>query len=199
MLAALDATLFPDARTRRFDMNWRDGIALSQMDDMAGGFHRIVFDPVGIFAYGFDKTAQISPWRVNPREHWPSLLSEIPSALEHYLQEPSFHFNGFFDVTTCLWNLTESGSWETSRVELPAGKNPDGAEYVFDLLHGDLTPASYVDWIEFMTGIRPNLDAVSVMFSSTEIDMKVINALNSHVTLDMINTALETTGFVAFQ
>src|SRR4051794_25639881 len=77
-LAVLDAVFDTRFRTYRFDPAWGgDGVALAEMDNCGGDLYAIVFDPAGVFLYGFDHESDATPWREDDRVHWPGLLDGL--------------------------------------------------------------------------------------------------------------------------
>ncbi|WP_234421977.1 hypothetical protein [Streptomyces sp. CB00316] len=91
-LALLDAILDADAPTHSFVSDWREGIDLAFMDNGSGDQYAVVFDPAGVFLYGFDHESDATPWREWPRAHWPGLLDGLPPSLAHYPAAPEFQF-----------------------------------------------------------------------------------------------------------
>ncbi|MFJ3601122.1 hypothetical protein ACIPRU_32165 [Streptomyces sp. NPDC090126] len=66
-LALLDAILDADAPTHSFVSDWHEGVGLAYMDNGSGDQYAVVFDPPGVFLYGFDHesdatTKESPPW-----------------------------------------------------------------------------------------------------------------------------------------
>ncbi|MEV6685083.1 hypothetical protein AB0N28_07050 [Streptomyces sp. NPDC051130] len=66
-LALLDTILAADAPTYSFFSEWREGVDLARMDNGSGDQYAIVFDPAGVFLYGFDHESDATPWRDRAR------------------------------------------------------------------------------------------------------------------------------------
>lgn len=131
--AMLDICFAGYASTFSFQPEWAPATDLASMDNGSGDLFRIVFEPAGVFLYGFDHESEASPWQDDgSRRHWPNLLHGLPDSLAHWAREPAFQFMDFFDATVCAWRETADDAWRCGPVEFhgPA-EDPDGAEYLF--------------------------------------------------------------------
>ncbi|MFH8787639.1 hypothetical protein [Streptomyces roseoverticillatus] len=134
-LAVLDIILerdYPQYRDHAFAPHWADGVALASMDNAGGDLYAIAFGPEGTFLYGFDHECVATPWREEPRAHWPGLLGGLPAALAAYPAEEAFLFEGFFDATLCAWHVGGADGWQCGPVKF--GKDETDGAWLFGLL-----------------------------------------------------------------
>ncbi|MGK5728351.1 hypothetical protein [Streptomyces sp. URMC 124] len=134
-LAVLDVVFerdHPGERQHTFHPRWDDDTALAAMDNGIGDLYGVVFAPAGVFLYCFDHECAATPWREEPRAHWPGLLDGLPAAFAAYPAEEAFSFDGFFDATLCAWRESGADAWQCGPVEFEDG-DTDGA-WLFELL-----------------------------------------------------------------
>ncbi|WP_424888293.1 hypothetical protein [Streptomyces sp. XH2] len=180
-LAVLDAVLDRDPRyrTHAFAPSWGDGVALASMDNGSGDLYAVAFGPEGVFLYGFDHESDATPWREEPRAHWPGLLDGLPAALAAYPAEEAFLFDGFFDATLCAWHVGGPEGWQCGPVEFEDGET-DGA-WLFELLRdgsvearAEAYAAHTADYLE-----RPvDRAAVASVLTGEPLTASVVAALN---------------------
>ncbi|MCZ7431681.1 hypothetical protein [Streptomyces sp. WMMC1477] len=183
--ALLDSVLDDFAPTHTFLPAWREGVDLAQMDNGSGGLYAIAFDPAGVFLYGFDHECAATPWREEPRAHWPGLLDGLPAALAHYPGEPEFQLDGFFDATVCAWREAGGAAWQCGPVEF-ADDESDGAGFLFELL-ADGSPEAYVRFAEDYFEQRVDREAVESVLAATPLSPGTLAALSP--TADFAATA----------
>ncbi|MEU7107376.1 hypothetical protein ABZ951_20290 [Streptomyces sp. NPDC046215] len=175
-LAVLDAIFAGRERTYAFDPAWGDGVALASMDNGGGDLYAVVFDPAGVFLYGFDHECDATPWREDDRVHWPGLLDGLPPALARYAAEPAFQLDGFFDATVCAWRETGDDAWRCGPVVFEDGES-DGADFLFEqLLDADGT--AYADWAEDIFERPVDRAAVAAVFSGAALTPELVHQLN---------------------
>ncbi|WP_237525810.1 hypothetical protein [Streptomyces sp. SID4985] len=114
--AVLDTVLDPTAPMHMYQPNWREGVDLARMENGSGDQWGIVFDPAGVFLHGFDHECDATPWREDPRAHWPGLLDGLPASLAHCATTPELQFEGFLDATVCAWRETGAAAWRCGPV-----------------------------------------------------------------------------------
>ncbi|SDT81938.1 hypothetical protein SAMN05216371_6893 [Streptomyces sp. TLI_053] len=175
-IALLDSILDRHVPTHSFVRDWREGVDLAWMDNGSGDLYAIVFDPAGVFLYGFDHESDATPWRGEDREHWPGLLDGLPASLAHYVQEPEFRFEGFFDATVCAWRESGAARWRCGPVEFAPGET-DGAEGLFGLL-ADGSPEAYVAFAEDCFGREVDRAAVAAVLAGAPLTRRTVEALS---------------------
>ncbi|MFF4653081.1 hypothetical protein [Streptomyces sp. NPDC001380] len=176
-VALLDTILDDGEPMHGFAVDWRPGVDLASMDNGSGDQYAVVFDPAGVFLYGFDHESDATPWREEPRAHWPGLLDGLPAALAPYPQAPEFQFDGFFDATVCAWRETGATRWRCGPVAFAPGET-DGADRLFDLL-ADGSPEAYVAFAEDSYERPCGRDAVAALLAGAPLDRRTVAALSA--------------------
>jgi hypothetical protein len=192
--ALLDAILDAHFPTHSFVPDWREGVGLACMDNGSGDQYAIVFDPAGVFLYGFDHESDATPWREEPRKHWPGLLDGLPASLAHYSAEPEFQFEGFFDATVCSWRETGATAWQCGPVEFAADES-DGAGWLFDLL-SDGSPEAYVDFAEDYYERPVDRDAVEAVLAGSPLNRRTVASLSSTADFATVAAQARALGFI---
>ncbi|MFJ6935569.1 hypothetical protein [Streptomyces sp. NPDC101132] len=172
----LDSILDDGLPTHSFVRGWREGVDLATMENGSGDQYAVVFDPAGVFLYGFDHECDATPWREEPRSHWPGLLDGLPTPLAHYPSAPEFRFDGFFDATVCAWRETGSARWACGPVEFGGGES-DGADWLFDLL-ADGSPEAYARFAEDYYERPVDLEAVRSVLRGAPLTRETVAALS---------------------
>ncbi|MFI9649002.1 hypothetical protein ACIHAA_22205 [Streptomyces sp. NPDC052040] len=174
--ALLDSILDAAAPTHAFTSNWRDGVDLASMTNGSGDEYAVVFDPAGVFLFGFDHECDATPWRASPRAHWPGLLEGLPSSLARYAAAPEFDFDGFFDATVCAWREKDAEAWECGPVEFAADES-DGADWLFGLL-ADGSADAYVGFAEDYFERKVDRDAVAAVLAQAPLSRQMVRSLS---------------------
>ncbi|MEU7907498.1 hypothetical protein [Actinoplanes sp. NPDC049118] len=181
--AVLDATFQSRYPRHVFDHRWApDGTSLARMDTGGGDLYAIVFAPAGTFLYGFDHESPATPWRDEPRAHWPGLLDGLPESLAHFTREPSFLCEDFFDATVCAWYEKGDSAWRCGPVDFsdPAcadTSDPDGAEHVFELL-ADGSAGAYTEYVSWYFGKETDEEAVAAILAGRPLTPELVAAVN---------------------
>ncbi|GAA2746707.1 MULTISPECIES: hypothetical protein [Kitasatospora] len=176
-VALLDAVLDPRDPLHTFVPDWREGADLARMVNGSGDEYAVVFDPAGVFLYGFDHESDATPWREDDRVHWPGLLDGLPAALSAYPSAPLFQCEDFFDATVCLWRETGDGEWRSGPVEFEDGET-DGSDWLFDLLV-DRSPDAYLRHAADYYELSVDRDAVAAVLAGTPLTRRSVAALSA--------------------
>lgn len=155
-LSVLDEVFWPrwDERFYSFDRE-HDGTCLARMRNGEGDLWYLVFIPSGgAVLRGFDHNSVMSPYRHKDERLWPGLFEGMPRSLQPWKNAADIEPN---EVTFVMWYLPR-GRWQAGRVKFPAGKDPDGSEWLLELLDG--APASYASYAEARLGHAVDVDAV---------------------------------------
>ncbi|MHC0432546.1 hypothetical protein ACX6XY_20555 [Streptomyces sp. O3] len=191
-LALLDAILDADAPTHSFVSDWREGVDLAFMDNGSGDQYAVVFDPGGVFLYGFDHESDATPWRESPRAHCPGLLDGLPPSLAHYPAAPEFQFEGFFDATVCIWREKDAEAWQCGQVEFD--DESDGSDWLFDLLTDGSTDA-YVSFAEDYFERTIDRDAVAAILAGAPLSHGTVTSLSSTADFEAVAVQARTLGY----
>ncbi|MGK4584357.1 hypothetical protein [Kitasatospora sp. HPMI-4] len=193
-LALLDTILDEDTPTHSFVSDWREGVGLASMDNGSGDQYGIVFDPAGVFLYGFDHESDATPWREEPRAHWPGLLDGLPAALAHYSAAPELQFKGFFDATVCAWREADATTWQCGSVEF-ADDESDGAGWLFSLLT-DGSPEAYVEYAEDYHERPVDRDAVKAVLTGSPLNRRTVASLSSTADFETVAAQARALGYL---
>ncbi|MER7517108.1 hypothetical protein [Streptomyces sp. NPDC126499] len=178
-LAMLDAVLSPEWEDRYYSF----AQDTATMRNGQGDEFRIVFSPAGAYAEGFDHESPMSPWaRSDVPVVWPGVLDSVPDTFRPYVSEGE---DGEAPaVTCCLWRETADPAWRTGTIDFPArdGDEPDGAEYVFELLV-DRSAEAYAEWTSDYYETDVDVDAVRHVLALRPLTAAVVAALNPDVEL----------------
>ncbi|MFD0526728.1 hypothetical protein [Kitasatospora arboriphila] len=175
-LALLDAVIGGSYPMRSHVADRRPGVDLAAMDNGSGDLYGIVFDPAGVFLYGFDHECDATPWREWPRAHWPGLLEGLPAALARYPADPELQFEGFFDATVCAWRETGADAWQCGPVAFGPGES-DGAGWLFELLVDGSAEAVRRDAEDYY-GRAVDPQAVAAVLAGVPLDRRTVGALD---------------------
>ncbi|MEV7547626.1 hypothetical protein [Streptomyces sp. NPDC089915] len=193
-LALLDVVLDGGCTSRHdYVPDWRPGVDLARMDNGSGDLYGIVFDPAGVFLYGFDHECDATPWREWPRAHWPGLLEGLPAALARYPADPELRFEDFFDATVCAWRETGADAWRCGPVEFGTGES-DGAGWLFELVADGSAEAICADAEEYH-GRPVDRRAVAALLAGTPLDRRTVGALDPAADPDVMADRARTLGY----
>ncbi|MEU1823079.1 hypothetical protein ABZ502_11680 [Streptomyces abikoensis] len=194
--ALLGSILDASAPMHTFVPGWRGSADLACMENGSGDQYAIVFDAAGVFLHGFDHECDATPWREEPRAHWPGLLDGLPASLAHYPVDPEFQFDGFFDATVCAWYETGADGWRCGPVEFGAGES-DGAEWLFDLL-ADGSPGAYAEFAEDYYERQVDPGAVAAVLAGAPLTRRTVASLSPTADFDAIATQARTLGYTVY-
>ncbi|MFG2819080.1 DUF4240 domain-containing protein [Kitasatospora sp. NPDC048365] len=192
-IALLDAVLDGGSPSHTYLPGWRDGVDLACMDNGSGDLYAVVFDPAGVFLYGFDHESEATPWREDDRAHWPGLLDGLPDPLSAYPAAPEFLLDGFFDATVCVWREHGDAEWRCGSVEFDAD-GTDGADWLFELLL-DGSPDAYVSYAEDYLEIPVDRAAVAAVLAGAPLTRGTVAALSASADYETVATRARELGY----
>ena len=193
--AVLDAVLGTYGPRYTFTPEGDSGVAVAQMSDGSGDLYAIVFEPAGVFLYGFDHESEATPWRDEEHEHWPGLLDGVPDSLVHWTREPAFLFQDFFDATVCAWRETTDTRWRCGPVEFDdESVDPDGCDHLFGTLR-DGTAAAYAEYAADCLERDIDIDSVAAILDGRPLTKALVRALNSDALFSVVAAAAAATGY----
>ncbi|MFI0741063.1 hypothetical protein ACH4PU_23710 [Streptomyces sp. NPDC021100] len=192
-LALLDFVLDPSFPAHSFTPDWRPGVGLATMDNGSGDEYAVVFDPAGVFLYGFDHESAATPWREWPRVHWRGLLDGLPAPLARYAETPEFRLDGFFDATVCVWREKGAAAWRHGPVEF-ADDETDGSGWLFGLLT-DRGADAYADYAEDCLEQGVDRDAVAAVLAGAPLSRRTVTALSSTADFDAVAARARAVGY----
>lgn len=199
-LAMLDAVLSPEWAYRyySFDSFWSPGEEMASMRNGSGDAYSIVFCSAGAFIRGFDHESPMTPYGVTPRRLWPGLIDDVPPAFAQHVAEPAFSMPdlGMLEATVCLWRQVHDSQWHTGGMEFPAGDDPDGSGWMFELLVND-SPAAYQQFAEEYYEVPVDLAAVDHIYAMRPLTEDVVRALNAEASSESLAKDVAEIGYPA--
>lgn len=194
-LAMLEALWGEDYRSYGFEVLGRD-YAVAEYDSGAGDRYRIIFDKHGVFGFGFDHESPCTPWREEPRVHWPDLLTGLPEEFAVYPQSPGYQVTNFFDATVCFWRLNGDSAWGCGPVEFDRlnGDN-DGADWLFAQV-ADWNPAKIAEHIGYYWGVaNVDVEAVGRICNGEPLTRELVLAINPNADYPEVTREARLTGY----
>lgn len=194
-LAALDAVMSPewDGRCFSFDAHWSQDEEMASMRTGSGDEWSIVFSPAGAFVRGFDHESEMSPYAHDMRL-WPGLVESVPAALAAPVDEPAFSDGRTLLATVCLWRLADDDRWSAGDITFPPGDDPDGADWLFEMLV-DGSPEAYLRLAEECYERQPDLGAVRSVLALEPLTQELVERLDPDVTLEGLADDLDEIGY----
>lgn len=191
----LDAAFNLEYPKYMFTAAWRPGVDLARMDNGGGDHWDIVFEPAGVFLHGFDHESEASPWRDEPRAHWPGLLDGLPASLARWTDEEAFQFDEFFDATVCVWREAGDSAWRCGPVEFDGhASSTDGSGWMFgSVLEGGV--AGYLSHAEDYFEREIDADAVRAVFAGEPLTAEIVRALNPDADFAAVAKIAEVAGY----
>jgi hypothetical protein len=108
--------------------------------------------------------------------------------------EPAFSDGTTFRATVCLWREADDDRWHAGDVAFPPGEDPDGADWLFELLV-DGTPAGYQRFAADYYEAQIDVDAVGAIFALQPLTVELVRRLNPGVTLEGLADDLSAIGY----
>jgi hypothetical protein len=189
-LSVLDEILWPDWDWRFYSFDKeRDGTCLASMRNGEGDLWYLLLLPNGgAVLRGFDHNSVMNPYRHEDERLWPGLFDGMPRSLLPWKNAVDIEPH---EVTFVMWHPPR-GRWQAGSVTLPAGDDPDGSEWLLELLNGD--PASYARYTDDRLGHAVDLDAIRAVYNGS-LDARIIQRLNPRADESSILKAARKMGF----
>ncbi|TDF41521.1 hypothetical protein EYS14_01295 [Alteromonadaceae bacterium M269] len=191
-LATLDLIMSPEWESRYYSFNsqWDKGEELGSMRNGMGDEFFVWFNKAGCFIKGFDHESAISSWSTQGQSLWPNIYQGVPTQLSAALKEPAFAIE---NVSFAFWRLREDPSWSRSDFPLPESEDPDGSEYLLEILNGK--PSTYQDFAEEYYEEDIPLAPIRDIYAHAPITTKTIEYLNPCITIEDIAEELVEIGY----
>jgi hypothetical protein len=180
-LALLDAILSPEWESRYhfFGAQGAPGDEVASMDNGSGDAYSIAFTAAGAFIRGFDHESPMSP-AANHERLWPGLVDTVPAVFAAQVSEPSFGFEGHLEATVCLWREAGDDSWQAGAIDFPPGADPDGANWLFQLI---VDPSGYAAWAADYFEREVDAAAVADILAGKPHTIELFRRLNAETSL----------------
>lgn len=184
-------------RTYTFEVLGRD-YAVASYRNGCGDHYKIIFDSHGVFGFGFDHESPCTPWRVEPREHWPNLLTGLPAEFAVYPLSTGYRVSNFFDATVCWWRRNDDDSWGCGPVEFDhiEGDN-DGADWLFGLIADWSLPkvAEHLGYHWSVTEV--DVEAVGRVYHGEPVTPELVAAVNPKADYPQVAAVARLAGYPA--
>jgi hypothetical protein len=112
-----------------------------------------------------------------PGEPPEGMFDGFPEAITDFLSEPAFSME---NTTFCLWCLTE-GNWSIGSVRLAGQSDPDGSEFLLEMLTGD--PRDYCEYAKAYFEIEVPLASVESIYEQRPLTPELVHSVNADVEL----------------
>ena len=180
-LAMLDAILSPEWEHRYYSFNsaWDDGEMMASMRNGSGDEYFILFDRHGAVMKGFDHESIMSSWSSEIGEVWPGMYARVPEEFSAFINEPAFSIE---NVTFCIWRRAGDARWHSGVEEFPAGDDPDGSEWMLELLGGE--PEAYQRFAREYHEAELPLSLIEHVYHLQPLDQELVGRLNSALPLE---------------
>jgi len=189
-LAVLDEILWPDWEWRYYSFDKEtDGTCLARMRNGEGDLWYLVFLPNGAAVLrGFDHESSMSPYRGDDETPWPDLFKGMPPSLLPWKNAADIEPG---EVTFVLWRPAR-GRWRTGPISFPPGADPDGSEWLLELLDGK--PASYARYAEARLARPIDLGAIRAVYAGA-LDAAIVAKLNPEADVTAVLKSASEIGF----
>ena len=188
-LATLDAILCREWQHRYYSFNkdWdkATGSRMGAMRNGCGDDYFILFTGAGVAIKGYAHEYPMA----NPGHPPAGILDGFPAVIENFLSEPAFTME---DTTFCLWHQAD-GEWSGGPVGFPEGDDPDGSEFLLQLLTA--APKDYQEYARDYFKVEIPLDAIERIYRHEPLTCELVGDLNSETTLAELADDLEEIGY----
>jgi hypothetical protein len=191
-LATLDLIMSPEWEYRLYSFNsgWSESEQMGSMKSGTGDTFVAWFSKDGCFFKGFDHESEMSSWSTTEQKPWPNIYQGVPAELKEALKEPAFSIE---DVSFCFSRLYGEESWNTGNMEFPESDDPDGSEYLLEILNGN--PSIYQDFVEEYYEKNISLESIKHIYAHKPLTAEILEHLNPEVTLQSIEKEIIEIGY----
>ncbi|MGV3607052.1 MAG: hypothetical protein ACO1RA_11660 [Planctomycetaceae bacterium] len=191
-MAAIESVLALEYGESRFEFhpNWAHSEQMGAFKSGSGDEVFVHFTKFGCIIIGFAHESEMSPYRKNPPELWPGLLSGVPVEFEASLEEPAFDIA---NTTFVVWRLATDTAWRTSSIEYPNDEYGDGSrELLSQFIY---TAAEFRDWLADNYEVDVDPGIVSSVFANKPLTNQELSTLNPEAQIKRLRTAVTETGY----
>lgn len=161
-----------------FNRKWAHNEQVGSMRNGSGDEFFALFNRAGCFIKGFAYEYPMSRYRSQPPEIWASILDGVPDDFSSVVNEPAFSMN---DITFCIWRRHGDDSWSHGSIDFPDGDDPDGSEYLLEILDGDAKRCQQLAEEYYESTILR--DAVRHVYSHLTLTDNIVTSLNPDATV----------------
>lgn len=191
-LATLDLIMSPEWESRYYSFNskWDEHEQMGSMRNGMGDEFFVWFNKAGCFIKGIDHESEMSSWSTEDQSPWPNIYKGVPNQLSAALKEPAFSIE---NVSFAFWRLHGAPSWSRGDFDLPKSEDPDGSEYLLEIL--DRKPGTYQDFAEQYYEEDIPLAPIRDIYTHAPITTKTLEYLNPDITIEDIAEELAEIGY----
>lgn len=213
MLSTSDLTLMPDVESLRhrlqqmaaleavfaveygeplfaFHPGWASAEQVAAIKNGSGDEVFVHFVSAGCFIKGFAHESPMTPYKKNPPELWPGLLSSVPPEFQRSLDEPAFDV---LSTTFAIWRLATDSAWSTDNIKFPDRKDPDGsADLLQPLTYG---VNEFTEWLAEDYEVDVDATIVASVFARQPLSDLQLSQLNSSQPIETLRDAVRETGY----
>jgi hypothetical protein len=148
------------------------------------------FIPAGCFVKGFAHESEMSPYKKQPRQLWPNLLSAVPPEFRCSLNEAAFDIPA---TTFAIWRRTNDSAWSKDDIEYPNRYYADGSSDL--LLPFTYTHMEFTEWLSEYFEVEVDVGIVEGVFHGQPLSGSQLKALNPSPSLHALHDAVRQTGY----
>ncbi|MBP2472685.1 hypothetical protein JOF53_001557 [Crossiella equi] len=196
VLAVLEAILYPDPgqRTHGFQVGWTPEADLAWMDNGSGDEYSVVFTEAGAVVRGFDHESAMSPYASDDLDPWPGLVDDLPSDFHDFLALPPFDQDDNLAVTALIWRRWNGTRWQTGEITYPAGNDPDGSQWLFQLLVAQ-SSSVYQEYVAGFDDRPVDRQALRALWHGAVLTESLAHKLNPAACWPEVRAEAEAVGF----
>jgi len=188
-LATLDALLMREWEHRYYSFNkdWDParGNRMGSMRNGCGDDFFILFTAAGAAIKGYAHECPMAA----PGRPPAGVFEGFPPELEQFLDEPAFTME---NTTFCLW-CPAGGSWSIGPVAFPEGDDPDGSEFLMELLTG--APEDYQEYAREYFEVEVALDTVKSIYAHEPLTEALVESVNPETSVGELAADLAEIGY----
>lgn len=148
------------------------------------------FIPAGCFIKGFAHESEMTPYKKDPPQLWPGLLSSVPAEFQQSLNEPALDMAA---TTFAIWRLIADPKWSTDDIEFPDNQYADGS---FELLQPiTYNHREFADWLSENYEVDVDADVVASVFDGQPLSESQLSHLNPSQPIRALRDAIRETGY----
>lgn len=191
-MAAIESVLAIEYGESRFEFHpqWDRSEQMGAFKNGSGDEVFAHFTHSGCVIIGFAHESKMSPYRTNPPELWPGLLSDVPVEFKASLDEPAFDIAS---TTFVVWRRATDSEWQTSTIEYSNDEYGDGSHEL--LSHLIYTAEEFAEWLAGNYEMEVDSGIVSSVFANNPLTIQQLSTLNPDATTKQLRKAVIETGY----
>jgi hypothetical protein len=191
-MAALTAVFSIEYGESQFDFhpNWRRNEQMGAIKNGSGDELFAHFIPAGCFIKGFDHESEMTPYKKNPPQLWPGLLSSVPAEFQRSMKEPAFDI---LSTTFAIWRRSADATWSTDEVSFPDNEYGDGSSELLEPIA--YTHRDFTNWLSKNYEVDVDASIVEAVFNGQPLSESQMSKLNPSQSMHALRNAVRATGY----